>query len=273
MRDFLTVPDELLAFAEELASYFERYGYTVAVERQSLEYPYTPTMVCKRGTTTMIVEIASSMPSDRMRAWVAYGRSCWSDTRVALGAPGGSPLSLDDHASLRDLGAGIYIDSPSGIVEAVSPADLAVNLVLPDLSTYAPKVRKALGGAFEQIQRGNWREGFEDGCVALEEAARRYLERHVATGRISWVSSKGKVINRTPSQIERMTLGQLKDAFLAIQNPNLSDSKIAAVLKKLNPDRIRVAHKKRSQRAEQALRRNVGRQVWLLVAGLKELLS
>jgi hypothetical protein len=272
MRDFLTVSDELVAFADKLATHFEGYGYTVAIEKQSLEYPYTPTMVCKRGSMTVIVEVAAGM-SDRIREWVAYGRSCASDTRVALGTPGGPPLSTGDHTLLRELGAGLYIDSQSGIAEMVNHTDLAVNIGLPDLSQYPPRVRRALGGSFEQISRGNWREGFEDGCVALEDEARKYLKRHVATGRIALVTPTGRVVTPTAARTERMTLGLLKDAFLAIQNPNLSDSKIAAALRKLNPDRIRVAHKKRSRQAEQALRRNVGRQVWLLVAALKELLS
>ena len=108
MRDFLTVPDELLVSAEKAADHFEGFGYQVTIEKQSLEYPYTPTLVCKRQSMTMLVEVASSVPKDRIVAWAAYGRSCASDTRVVLCIPVGSSLSVGDHAELRQLGVGLY---------------------------------------------------------------------------------------------------------------------------------------------------------------------
>ena len=271
--EFLTVPEELLDVAMTSIDYFHQFGYTVMVERSSIEYPYTPTLVCKRHPTTVIVDVEHMIPLDRVNDWVAYGRSCWSDTRVALFLPASIAISVNDQLDLQRLGVGIYLFDGNRVVEMLVPADLAVNIGLPALNRYSNKVRKSLGGSFEQIRRGNWREGFEDACVALEDDARRYLTKHVDSGRIVTVSPTGNVTTPSRKKIDGMTMGGLKTTFLAIRAPNGADAKIAGVLKRLNPDRIRVAHKRRSPQAEQALRRNVGRQLWTIVAGVKEMVG
>jgi hypothetical protein len=146
------------------------------------------------------------VPLPRLRTWVAYGRSCSADTRVAL-AGFAADISGEDVMQLRDLGVGLYsIGENRQLLEAVSPIDLAVNIDPPDLSNYSKRIRKALGGAYEHIERGQWREGFEAACVALETNARAYLKNSVESGRISFRNISGSARTFTATRIEKMTL-------------------------------------------------------------------
>jgi len=103
-----------------------------------------------------------------------------------------------------------------GVLEASAPVDQAVNIALPSLNLYSNKVRKALGPSHEQIRRGQWREGFEDACNAVEHEGRKYLNKHMS-GRIKTVTSTNKINTPTPKRVDKMTLGGLKDTFTAIR--------------------------------------------------------
>jgi hypothetical protein len=267
MRSFVTVSDDLEALADVLATHLEGYGYRLKIEEQKLEYPSTPTMVGRRSHTTLIVEVAARIELEKLMAWSAFAKSCPRDTRVALGMPS-NPTDAAEHDKLREEGVGLYVVQSGTVTEVLAGRDLAVSIGLPTLADYPTAVRRSLGAAFEQIGRGNWREGFEDACVALESEARRYLKRHMATGRIVIVNAKG--IRLTGTSVDRMTIGKLAATFLRIPTMNVSDSKIAGTLKQINDDRIRVAHKKGTGRAEAALRRNVGRMVWTITANMEE---
>jgi hypothetical protein len=271
--EFLTVPDELVAVADEMVNFLTQFGYSVKIEKQDMEYPSTPTIYAKRQSTTLFVEVDGTVNAARVQEWVSYARSCQADTQVALAIPSWGNAPIEQQTRLRQLGVGLYMHTAGeGVMEAFAPIDQAVNIALPNLNLYSNRVRKALGPSHEQIRRGQWREGFEDACNALEHEGRKYLNRHVASGRITTRTPKNTVNTPTPERVDKMPLGMLKDTFAAIQAPNASDSKIAAALGKLNPDRIRAAHKKRTPQQEATLRKNVGKQLWLVTAALKELL-
>jgi hypothetical protein len=272
-REFVTVAEELLEHAECVADYLEQHGYTVKVEHKEIEYPYAPTLRCRRAPTTLLVELHGSVPHERLSSWTGYARSCSRDTRIALALPQGAPRTAEDDSKLRELGVGLYLSDGTTTEEAIPPRDMAVNVELPELGTLAPKMRKVLGPVYEQFDRSQWREGFEAACLAVEVLSRKYLAEGIGARRIVLVTQAGKVRNLTHKQIEGLTLGQLAEAFRQIQNQSYSDATIAKVLTRLNRDRIAVVHHKAKPATEARLRKNVGQHMWRVVAVLKELLQ
>jgi hypothetical protein len=272
-RAFKTVADELLDSAEFVADDFQFRGYRVEVERAELGYPFTPTLVCKRGNiTTIIVEVDSGTSfrklSKKLDEWVRYARSTSKDTRIAACLPAAVNLTHRQMASLQDKGVGLYVAFKDRVLERIGPADLGLSFALPELRSLSPAVRILLGDAYEQFAHTHWREGFEEACKALETEARRYLNRWSRTGRITVLRKKGPVA-LTPKQINRMTMGDLAADFAKIQNQNHADSMIAQALARINKDRVNVVHKKRKATTEKRLRQNVGQHMWTIVAALK----
>jgi hypothetical protein len=272
-RQFLTVAEELLEHGECVADFFAERGYAVKVEHMEIGYPYTPTLQCRRPPTTLLVELYASVPHDRVTAWTRYARSCSRDTRIALALPHDAPRRPEDDSKLRSLGVGLYLSDGTKVEEAIAPRDMAVNVQLPELKTLPPKMRKVLGPVYEQFERSQWREGFEAACQAVEALGRKYLRDGMRAGRIVLVTKAGKVRSLTHKQIDRLTLGQLAEAFAQIQNQNYSDATVAKVLIRLNKDRVGVAHHKTKPATEARLRKNVGQHMWNVVAALKELLG
>jgi hypothetical protein len=272
-RQFLTVAEELLVHAECVAEYFEEHGYSVKVEQGDIEYPYTPTLHCKRSRTTVLVEIYSSIRYDHIDDWTRYARSCNRDTRIALALPRDVPRTPDDDSKLRDLGVGLYLSDGEKTEEVIAPLDMAVNVQLPDLKTFRPKMRKVIGPVYEQFVHSHWREGFEEACQAVEVLARQYLKEAKGTGRIVFVTETGKQRNLTDKQIDKLPLGALAEAFGQIQTQNYSDSTIGKVLRRINKDRVGVAHHKAKPATESRLRKNVGQHMWSVFGVLKLLLG
>jgi hypothetical protein len=117
-----------------------------------------------------------------------------------------------------------------------------------------------------------WREGFEEACNAFEEEARRYLKRWSKTGRVK-IQTKHGPKQLTPTEINKLTMGALRDKFTHILGPTLLDSMIEEALEKVNPDRVERIHRRRAKRTESRLRSNVGRHMWLIVNVLKRMCS
>lgn len=269
-RKFKTIPDELLAHAEVVADHFENHGFTVRVERSELGFPYTPTFLCKRHATTIIVELDNQLRKEKLESWVRYCRSCGKDTRLGVCLPSSMAVPADEVAVLRQKGIGLYSAFDDRLDEHIAPADLALNVQLPEANTLAPGIRRVLGTAYEQFQRTQWREGFEDACQGLETEARRYLKKWTRTGRIKILRKKGPV-TLTNAQIDKMTMGQLAEAFRNIQAQNHADNVIGRALATINRDRVGVVHHKRKKVTERRLRTNVGQHMWTILAALKEL--
>jgi hypothetical protein len=274
-RAFKTLPDELLGFADAVADDFQLRGFKVQVERAELGYPFTPALVCSREKiTTIIVEVASGAGfrklTKRLDEWVRYARSTSKDTRVAVCLPHNADLTHRQMAALQDKGVGLYVAFRSRVVEQIVPADLGLNVALPELESLSPRVRSLLGDAYEQFAHTHWREGFEDARKVLEAEGRRYLNHWSRTGRITVMRKKGP-IRLTAKQINRMTIGDLASDFARIQNQNHADSVIAQALVRINKDRVNVVHKKKKKTTEKRLRSNVGQHMWTIVAALKHI--
>ena len=220
-RVFRTLSIDLVEYAEAVANDFERRGFTIRVEKSELGFPYTPTILCIRRPTTVIVEVISQIQQDRLDAWVSYARSSGRDTRVAVCISDTVAISPDQGPKLRQDGIGLYTSNGHTIEERIAPMDLGLNVTLPPLESLPQKVRTLLGPAYEQFGRTQWREGFEDACKALENEARRYLKAGSRMGRIR-IDTGRRLRILTDKEINKMTIGALANAFSEIQSQNHS---------------------------------------------------
>ena len=185
--------------------------------------------------------------------------------------PDTANLTATTQMQLSKLGVGLLIASADEVKETMPPQDLALSLELPDISQASKRLRKVLGPVYEQFERNQWREGFEEACVALESGAREYLWKTLQSGRTVVLRANGSTKPLKKQRVYSMTMGALAVDFQRLQQQSHADSVIAATLDAVNKDRIRVAHKKRAATAERALRLNVGQQMWRIVGALKEI--
>jgi hypothetical protein len=261
---FLTVADKLLSCAHAAHDYLLVLGYRVKVEKADPAAPYAPTIMATRSSTTVHVEVCGVVDLARLKEWVSYSKSTGRDTRLVVCMPTDSAGQEDD---LRKLGVGMFRFG-SEITETIAPIDLALHVELPQLP---PKLRVALGPAYEKQKRGEWRECFEEAANALEEEARRYLKRWSKTGRIKVQRKKGPT-QLTASEINRLPMGALRDCFKDIVSPTSLDSSIEQALTAVNPDRKDRVHRRRARRTEVRLRQNMGKHIWLIVNVMKQMM-
>lgn len=260
------MPDELLHVAEAAADFMSGRGFTVRLEREELGFPFCPTLLCRRGHITHVVEVAAALDQDKLRSWVGYGKSCGKEFRMAYAVPVEARLQADSRDLLAEHGLGLLEVDNAACEERVVAQDLSLSVELPPLRSMSRQIRALLGRAYEHFEQGNWRESFEDAAQALEAQARRYLKRHAS--RIVYI---GKQV--TPREIDRMPLGGLAKTFQRIQNQNLDDKQIGATLQAINRDRIGVVHHRGHRRAESRLRANVGKHMWAICGAMKHVIK
>lgn len=269
--EFLTVPDELLGVASAAADWLKGRGYKVTPERRETGYPYTPTLHGKRASATAFVEVDAQVAVDRMTQWVAYGRSCRADTRVWCALAEDAKRTGKQDRELKTLGVGMLLVGDGKADETMAAKDLALAVELPGITTLPDRVKKKLGPVYEHFDRAEWREGFAEACLALEDAARKHLWKGVKAGRIVIVSESGTQQQLTKQQIDKLTMGQLARRFALIVQQSHADRVIGDALKTVNPNRVGVTHHKGKAAVEAKLRRDVGGQMWLIVGALKEI--
>ena len=268
---FQTVADELLGVAAAAAEWLESLGYKVTPERQQIGYPFTPSIYGKRSSTTAIVEVDSALVVDRVQEWVGYCRSCTGDTRVWCALPEDATRTGKQDRQIKDLGVGLLLVGDGGAIEMIAAKDLALNVVLPNIKSLPRRLQSALRPVYEHFDRAEWREGFQEACLALEDAARKHLWKGVRAGRIAVVTQGGKQEQLTRQKIDGLTMGQLAARFGRIVQQTHADRVIGDALQAVNPNRIGVAHHKRKAASEARLRRDVGNQMWLIIGALKEI--
>jgi hypothetical protein len=269
--EFLTVPDELLGIASAAADWLKSRGYTVTPERHETGYPYTPTLHGKRTSATALIEVDAQAELDRLKQWVAYGRSCNADTRVWCALAEDAKRTGKQDRELKNLGVGLLLVGEEKADETMAAKDLALGVELPGITTLPRRVQKKLGPVYEHFDRAEWREGFAEACLALEDAARKHLWKGIKVGRIMIVSANGKQEQLTKQKIDQLTMGQLAGRFGLIVKQSRADRVIGDALKTINPNRIGVTHHKGKAAVEAKLRRDVGGQMWLIVGALKEI--
>lgn len=154
--------------------------------------------------------------------------------------------------------------------ELVAPVDLTINLQLPPIDRHRSSVRRDLRDVHLRFERGDWKSGFEDACKLVEKIARKYL-RQEARGTLQ-VPGRGGVPRRlTEDDIEGLPMGALADVFCRKLSPNQIDALLCGGLKRINPDRILVAHNKLNAATERRLRRDVPRHMWTIDNMLRKL--
>jgi len=274
--EFLTIPEELEGVAIATVSDIQSAGYVVKIEDSSLMgVPYLPTLSATRGGTTLHLFVESSIPSPgKMREFRAYCAAQGTDTRYAVVLPADSHPTAAQMTHAQEVGIGLYVgDSGNGLHELIPATDLTLPLNLPDLSRYSNSVRSQLGSTWETCRRGHPMEGFDDACIVLEGLARNYVIRHRRKRQLKFLNPRGSERLVTDAAIRRMTMGQLAGLFSQIHKPNHSDTQLRNVLKALNPDRVRVAHKRRDGRSRGALRKNMHRHFWSIAEGVEAALK
>jgi hypothetical protein len=269
--EFRTVPDELLGVAAMTADWLKSRGFKVTPERHEIGYPVTPTLYGKRSTTIAIIEVDSGVPVDRMEEWAGYGRSRTRDTRVWCAVPEDATRTGKLDRQLKELGIGLILVDDREASEVIPARDLAVSIVLPRVAALPPRLQPTLGPVYDHFDRAEWREGFGDACLALEDAARKHLWKGVKAGRVTVLTANGTQQRLTKAKIDALTMGQLTGVFSRIVQQTHADRVIGDALKQVNPNRIGVAHHKRRATTEAKLRRDVGSQMWLIIGALKEI--
>ena len=266
---YQTIGADLVDHAEITVKHFRGVGYTVRREIHETDFPASATLLCRRGHTRVIVEIHARINMTNIEQWTRYAQSCSTDTRVAVVVP--DTVAAKSEAKIRALKVGLYISDSVNLTEKCSPRDLALRAALPELKSV--KLKKLFGAAFQKFEGDDWRDGFGEASEVVEQEARRYLKAGVKSGRLIVLDAKGHPKPPTEKQIDKLTMGQLKDTFARVQTLNQADSIIYEVLDLVNPDRIRKVHKKMSNAAEMKLRANVGQHMWRLVKAMRAMLG
>jgi len=85
--------------------------------------------------------------------------------------------------------------------------------------------------------------------------------------------AKGRQWKLTAREIDGLTMGQLANAYGAIQTQTHADAVVHQVLNAVNPERVLATHHRRGAVAERRLRLNVGQHMWKLYAAMKAVLG
>ena len=270
---FDTVPIELVEHAVIAYRYFNARGYSIQIEPTEVHFERCPAMLLKRNHTKVVIEVCLKIDIPALRGWVSLGQSLTEDFRVAICVPK-SVASAKNFAKCqsecKELKVGIYVSENASLKEWVSPGDLNINVVLPPLEELQKNTQKALGSTYEQFERSQWREGFEDACKALEQKIRPYLSRAIKSNLLTIVEN-GKAKNPTAGKVAKMTLGQLGHAFQNARPVTAMVAQISKTLDLINKDRVGVAHKINKAQTEKSLRKNVGRHMHAIVRTLEKL--
>ncbi len=268
-RAYGFLSDSLVEEANPMAEHLETLGYKVMVDHILDAAPSVPTFHAKRNKTELVVIVIAAVEIERLKNWCAYAKSTGRDFRVNCIIPSQTNLTPIELEFMRREGVGLFRRHNGEIIEEIAARDLGLNVGLPSLGTLSVPVRKHLGAAYEQFNKSQWREGFEDACQALENLSRKYLINEVQKGRVTQFIKASGAVSASVKKVKNMTLGQLAHAFGEIPNQNQTDAQLAQILKKINKDRVAVVHFKNRAATETRLRKNVGMHMWSIIAGIK----
>jgi hypothetical protein len=140
--------------------------------------------------------------------------------------------------------------------QLLDPSDLAMQVPVPELSSFSKNVRPHVSAAFKKLKGPDWRDGVRDIFTVVEEQARELLKSRVTDGSVIIVKNK-KGDAYSAEDIEKATLGGLVKIYGLVQNANYQESMIHQSLNKINSNRIIITHKKANPEAEALLRKNV----------------
>jgi hypothetical protein len=262
---FLTVPIELQAIALACNHHLQSSGFRLKHENNEHDYPETATIDARRKGERRFYIFDDKVKAQRIVLWSSYARSCQTSTFVVLCIRKKSILKPADLVMLKSLGVGlIVIDDDAVISEVVPAVDLTMNITLPPLNRHRVAMRRQLQSIHEHFRNGEWKAGFEEACKLVEKSAREYLVRQIKASSVSVPGKAGQPRNISVDDAKRLPLGALADVFCMRLYPKQIDSHLCDGLKRINPDRINVAHKKLTSATERRLRTNVARHMWTI---------
>ncbi|MDQ0011544.1 hypothetical protein J2T07_003758 [Luteibacter jiangsuensis] len=252
--------------------YFRGKGYSATVEPIGFEYPSTPTMRCRRGRSTLLVEAAIAVSFDTVDAWLAYAKSRSESTYIGFLVAEPPGVTHDVMVGLKQRNVGLFSFGDGRIVELLPPQDLTVAVQLPSLDTLKPTVAKLIRPCFEKIERGEWLDGFRDSCQVLEVLAAKHLKDGVKRGRITFRNKGGAAVSYSSQRIAKLTQGGLANAFSEIVTPIQTDVIFQKALSSTNPDRVMAVHKTARARNSARIRATIGQHLWTIVSALRQVL-
>jgi hypothetical protein len=239
-------------------------GYAIKPEHTEDDYPEAATILAMQGGEQHFYVFDAVVKLKRMRLWASYGRSRSKPTFIVHCIPQNKKFSGDVIAELKALGVGLTMVGGEGnLISVLPPVDLTLNLRLPPRDRHRPPVRRELRKVHSIFEGGDWKRGFEESCKLVEDVAREYLMQEVKASMVQ-VPGKSGPKTLTTAQVGKFTLGQLADVFCTKLTPKPIDSLLCSGLKKINPDRVDLAHRKMTPGKERKLRENVGRLMWTI---------
>jgi len=179
---------------------------------------------------------------------------------------------MNDIQFCTSSGVGMYHLNGEVYERLLEEVDLAFQVSLPNRKELKPKVRKLVGSAYDLFEKGEWRQGFLEAAQALEEESRKYLRRRVNNGKNQYKDGR-KTKSVTLSEVNKMTLGGVKNVVCNLVIQTTLDSRLCAGITKLNPTRIARVHKPTSRATERRMRDRVGRDMWMIVNLLREMIT
>lgn len=267
---FLTLSPDLHELADQFSEFLRADGYKVAVEPIDVSYPARPTLLGSRRSGRYFVEVNNVCRGSVLADWSRYAKTRSQETFVALVLPHGTNVAGRDLAMLREEGIGYFMMDATGVREILGARDLGVTMSLPDLKSLPKQVQGRLRAVYRKFDGGEFVDGFKDACQCVEEQARERLKVGVTSTRIAFVrAGRSRVV--LPSQIDRLTLGQLAGAYSEIVAPNSDDVLVGRAIAAINDDRIAAVHRTNDARARARLRKNVARHMWTITGALKVL--
>lgn len=269
---FQTVATELLEHAEAAHAHFRSLGYKVKIEPMEPFYPSRPTLVCTRSSTQLVVHVCSRIEIQQIRDWVALAKANARDFRVAIWITSESQRRYLPklQVELSTSGVGILVSGPE-VAVLTEAADQNAPPGLPDLASRRAPVRRELGSAYEHFGAQRWKDGFDEACRTLEQAARAHVAKALRGGRLTVYTAGGVPKVVSAAAISKQTIGALAKTLGSAQPLNAVDDLALKALNHINADRIRITHKNRSARTEASLRRNVMLHMHVIVRAMEAL--
>lgn len=270
---FVTISADLLEYAELAAAAARQDGYRLVAEPAGAYFPVTPTILGSAAQRELIVEVVSRVSFAASRRWLAYGRAQRKETRVLIVSPPQKKnIPVAEIEKFQAAGIGLSIGNDGHLVSLVQPRDLATQIVCPDISTDSKKVKKKLAPCFGKIDRGDIVDGFKDAAVVVESAARRHLVEGVKSGRIKFASASGKPIVYAVKDINKGTMGWLRDRFGEIVKPNEADKVAFQAFAAVVPDRNLASHNEMTAAQRRAVHARVAKHLLVLHQAARKLI-
>lgn len=270
MIDFPTIADDAKPFADKMAETLKAWGFKIITDKIPKGLTIAPAFYAKRKTELVVCEVASKIDLIRLYHIVSFARQQKHKTLANVVVLPGHRVAERDLSFLKEHGFGLFRGQSGGnLTKELEPRDLALKPTFPELMTFPFKARAGMGPAYDQFRGGHWAEGFEIACIEVEQRARAYLIH--APGRVSYISSTGKPVTYSSARINKLTMGQLKEAFAQIVSKTLVESTVERVLTQLNPVRVEVAHRRGTPKSEEMVRKSVEPLMWAILEVIKEL--